>query len=572
MKKLHKLALAAALAVSVAAPTAFLGAQTDAELGVSNTGLLPSNPFYFLKEWGRGFRKFITPSLIKKSEVELEVLNQKAAELKKLDEITAGDLKAVRRALASYQSSLNTLVGYLVSIDNGNLSAEVAFGLSEHLIPKAVIHYRLIENLALSFPTDETLLSEFENSRQDLIKVLAFAAEHVSGLDVFQNIFNEVITNFVDAFKELRAAEIADRLEDVLDDGAAAAVAGLREDLLSRFGGRLEGSALAGTGLGDLENVPGDQYLRIRLLDEVRERVLNPDLRNELNIVRQEVLRRLDEEASIGKDRAEEAIASAKALLEKIESSLSGVPIRSVQELLDRAKFHISQAERFLIDVNYGGAFGQATAAQSALKNAQNRLWPSAVNLSEQLERVQAGYDSLREKISGAGLTTEDQPKLFLLLADTERRIVELAKLAEKGAGTDKTLPSLRTVKVMLAAIEELFSAIMNPVTIPAAGTGPAEDQPEIQQTSVFDAAVSAVQITSKGFSPASLKIKVGTKVVWTNRDIAPHWPISTAAGFDANQGMSQDEIFEFVFEKAGIWKYNDKLNPGLNGVVEAVE
>ena len=44
MKKLHKLALAAALAVSVAAPTAFLGAQTDAELGVSNTGLLPSNP------------------------------------------------------------------------------------------------------------------------------------------------------------------------------------------------------------------------------------------------------------------------------------------------------------------------------------------------------------------------------------------------------------------------------------------------------------------------------------------------------------------------------------------------
>lgn len=572
MKKLHKLALAAVLAVSVAAPTAFLGAQTDAELGVANTGLLPSNPFYFLKEWGRGFRKFITPSLIKKSEVELEVLNQKAAELKKLDEITASDLKAVRRALASYQVSLNTLLGYLTSVEGSNLPAEASFGLSEHLIPRAVIHYRLIENLALSFPTDETLLAEFETSKQDLLEALAFAAEHVSGADLFRSVFSDVVSNFADAFKELRAAEIADRLADLLDGGTAAAVAELREDLLSRFGGRLEGLALAGAGLGDLENVPGDRYLRIRLLDEVRDRVLNPDLRNELNIVRQGVLRRLDEEASIGKERAEEAIADAKALLEKIEASLSETPAKAVQELLDRAKFHISQAERFLIDVNYGGAFGQATAAQSALKNAQSRLWPTVIDFPRQLERAQADYDFLREKITASGLTSADYPQLFLLLSDTERRIVELAKLIEKGVSAEKILPGLRTVKVLLSAIEELFSAIMNPVSLPPAGAGPAEGQPEIQQTSVFDASVSAVQITSKGFAPNPLKIKVGTKVVWTNRDITPHWPISATAGFDANQGMSQDEIFEFVFEKAGIWKYNDKLNPGLTGVVEVSE
>jgi len=54
---------------------------TTEDLGISDPGLLPTNPFYFLKEWGRGVRQLFAFNPIKKAELELRFTNEKAAEL-----------------------------------------------------------------------------------------------------------------------------------------------------------------------------------------------------------------------------------------------------------------------------------------------------------------------------------------------------------------------------------------------------------------------------------------------------------------------------------------------------------
>jgi hypothetical protein len=38
---------------------------------------LPTSPFYFLKEWGRGIRMFFTFDPIKKSELEIKISDEK---------------------------------------------------------------------------------------------------------------------------------------------------------------------------------------------------------------------------------------------------------------------------------------------------------------------------------------------------------------------------------------------------------------------------------------------------------------------------------------------------------------
>ena len=91
------------------------------------------------------------------------------------------------------------------------------------------------------------------------------------------------------------------------------------------------------------------------------------------------------------------------------------------------------------------------------------------------------------------------------------------------------------------------------------------------------------VNITSAGFSPASVEINKGDTVTWTNKAASPSWPASavhpthgvyTESGgcigskFDACKDLSTGEKFSFVFNQAGTWKYHDHLNTGSTGTV----
>ncbi len=86
---------------------------------------------------------------------------------------------------------------------------------------------------------------------------------------------------------------------------------------------------------------------------------------------------------------------------------------------------------------------------------------------------------------------------------------------------------------------------------------------------------VIAVQITSTGFSPASVTIQKGDYIQFTNKDSASHWPASDPhpahggyPGFDANRPLKTGEIYRFQFEKTGSWAYHDHQGPSLRGVI----
>jgi plastocyanin len=84
------------------------------------------------------------------------------------------------------------------------------------------------------------------------------------------------------------------------------------------------------------------------------------------------------------------------------------------------------------------------------------------------------------------------------------------------------------------------------------------------------------VSVTSTGFVPATVTVKVGQAVTWTNTDSAPHviasdpYPTDNAlSGFDSQQDLSTNDRYSFVFDKAGTYTYHDDLNPyTLEGTV----
>ena len=81
-----------------------------------------------------------------------------------------------------------------------------------------------------------------------------------------------------------------------------------------------------------------------------------------------------------------------------------------------------------------------------------------------------------------------------------------------------------------------------------------------------------SLTIQSFSFSPATLKIKTGTTVVWTNQDGAPHTVTSTddpktdatTMGLFDSGSPSQGQQFTVTFDAAGTYYYECTIHAAM--------
>jgi plastocyanin len=88
---------------------------------------------------------------------------------------------------------------------------------------------------------------------------------------------------------------------------------------------------------------------------------------------------------------------------------------------------------------------------------------------------------------------------------------------------------------------------------------------------------VAAVDVTAAGratvaikdfkFGPASLTVRPGTRVTWTNRDEEPH-TITSETGAFASTGLSYEETFSQTFARPGTYAYFCALHPQMRATV----
>ncbi len=81
----------------------------------------------------------------------------------------------------------------------------------------------------------------------------------------------------------------------------------------------------------------------------------------------------------------------------------------------------------------------------------------------------------------------------------------------------------------------------------------------------------ATVTIDNFSFAPATLTVKAGTTVTWTNKDDMPHTVVSTDKSF-ASQALDTDEAFTYTFRSPGTFDYFCSIHPRMTGrvVVEA--
>jgi amicyanin len=94
--------------------------------------------------------------------------------------------------------------------------------------------------------------------------------------------------------------------------------------------------------------------------------------------------------------------------------------------------------------------------------------------------------------------------------------------------------------------------------------------------TTVVPAAdANSVSISNYSFNPATLKVKKGTKVTWTNHDTARHdivMDAGQAANGPSSKLIGKDQTYSFTFDTVGTYKYHCSPHPYMKGTVEVSE
>lgn len=82
-------------------------------------------------------------------------------------------------------------------------------------------------------------------------------------------------------------------------------------------------------------------------------------------------------------------------------------------------------------------------------------------------------------------------------------------------------------------------------------------------------AGADAVYIDNFTFSPATLTVRAGARVTWTNRDDEPHTVTSSGnpRAF-ASGALDTDGMFSFTFDKPGTYPYYCAIHPHMTGVI----
>jgi plastocyanin len=79
------------------------------------------------------------------------------------------------------------------------------------------------------------------------------------------------------------------------------------------------------------------------------------------------------------------------------------------------------------------------------------------------------------------------------------------------------------------------------------------------------------VEIVEFTYGPDPVTVQTGGKVIWVNRDTAPHTATADDGSFDTGT-IERGKLGSETFKEAGTYPYFCEIHPTMHGTVEVVE
>ncbi len=382
---------------------------TGQDLGVESAGLLPSNPFYFIKDWSRGFKRGFVFDGLKKAQSEQDTLNEIGAEFSKLSFVIKDNNLVFGGALKSYSDGLNRLTDLLPTLDKKNPLGDKFLG---KLVFDLVNQIQLFDELSSRVSEPEKVV--FNEAIAAQMKLLGVAIGNLSQIDDVRLRFG-VTLDKMQVLKLLRQAEIIEKVQDVL--GAPAyKLNRIKQDLLVEVAARLSASNILPE---DIIGLNGDVLVRLRVIENIRLKVMDPKASEYLDGLRESLIKslNLDKDGSVGFLE----LANKKIQTLKVDVLLQDKNA-SVMNLIGRADASLSEAAKMYNNKQYNEAAVQILGGLNAIDLANYYLF-SQYDYKNELVWLDQNLTELRK----------NKEKSFLLPV-LDKRLDLMKKIIASGA------------------------------------------------------------------------------------------------------------------------------------------
>jgi len=437
---------------------------TVSDLGLKRVDLLPTHPFYFLKEWGQNLQRFFTFNLISKLELELRITNEKAAEVIKIKETSPENLEAITKAIKNYQKAKERLKLRLETLKETSENPNVD-RLLEQLVEQAVKHEKLFDEIAKKFEERAEVKDLFKDTQSKIEEIISVASQKDEPERFAKKIEKALEEVKGSEIKHLRSVEIVERFAEKAPEILRQHLEVLRQEFSKKLEEKLK-SVLENTTPEEvkeaIEKLPGDKIRRSVILEEIRVRA-ESKVAETLKQAAESLEKATIQEKDI-KQKAQDQIERAESKINELESELKELvitPQKVIQQLFSEAKDHLEEGKESFAEGKYGEAFGQARAAEVIARNT--------LRLISDLGTLPIEVKPLELK------PIEPQPPVFKKEIPTVFRCVELNKIlveleellkAGKISEADYKLKSESVMKE-LALCEEIIE--LKPVPLPQA-------------------------------------------------------------------------------------------------------
>ncbi len=408
------------------------GVKTE-ELGVGDIGLLPTNPFYFLKELRRNVQMAFTFDPIAKAELELKIINEKVAEVKKIQEIVPNDNAAIIKGVEIYKNAQEQLRERLENLNISSTTPSID-RLLNTVATNSVLHQRVLDEIELK-AGDSVEVKNIVNLAKDKIDESIVSAVKENPVDFVNKLENAFLETKGSEFKLIRSLESIDRLEGKVSEEAMVVLNRLRESFSDQLSEDIQNTVQsAGSEMVErvLMEIPGDAIRKTVIIDGLKTNA-NEEVLTVLKNVSENLKNSYESEVDLEK-KAEEQLRFVKEFMLKIEEKLPSLKNSvEVKSNLEVAKNHIVKAENALVDKNYGEVIGQSRSAEVIIRKNFSLLEGSSLNnedLNSQIKELFLKINSYSEMLISRGITAESNPKVYEYLNSAKKYAQEAEKLS----------------------------------------------------------------------------------------------------------------------------------------------
>jgi hypothetical protein len=296
--------------------------------------LLPTSPFYFLKEWGRGMKMFFTFDPIKKSELEIKISDEKIVELAAVVEKEPQNEKAIQKALENYQKSKERLAKRLESLKETSQNPNVN-KLLDKVVEQEIKHIEVFDGLPPLRTASKLarVIADAPNGR--------IVAKKDDPEKFAQRVKSAIEKLPERELKSLRAIEVIDRMSENLKPETVGQLIKVRQEYFEKLIDEInkisesKGEEVKPEIISTIKTLPGDPVKHLMILEEIEQNanlrgIEKKDIRRGMVIAKPGVIssakEALIEEISSKEDikqKAEEQIKRAEEAISKLEEALN---------------------------------------------------------------------------------------------------------------------------------------------------------------------------------------------------------------------------------------------------------